>query len=158
VWCLATTPERRAARVRCAPWQLRALSVDALSRATEDAVEAYGAEHRAGELAALGRSEVGEGRDEYATSVALGAASAEMAAAAVRSAAAGAAELAAATAMGGLAQALANDGAARAAAGPRGAGQSPPGKALARGTRPAPKPAMRAASRRAPHKPPKSKK
>jgi hypothetical protein len=137
--------------------QLRVLSVDALSRATEDAVEAYGAEHRAGELAALGRSEVGEGRDEYATSEALGAASAEMAAAAVRSAAAGAAELAAATAMGGLAQALANEGANR-VAGARGAHQSPPGKALARATPPAPKSVTRAASKRSPRKLSKPKK
>ena len=89
--------------------QLRALSVDALQRASEDVVVAYGAEHAAGELAALGLREEGEGRDEYATSEALGAASVEMAAAAVRSAAAGAAELAAATAMGGLAEALASD-------------------------------------------------
>jgi hypothetical protein len=98
--------------------QLRQLSVDALARATEDVVVAYGAEHAAGELAALGLSEVGEGRDEYATAEALGAASAEMAAAAVRSAAEGAAELAAATAMGGLAEALATDGTERAAGAP----------------------------------------
>jgi len=107
--------------------QLRSLAVDALSRATEGAIVAHGAEHLAGELAALGLTEMGEGRHEYATSEALGAASAEMAAAAVRSAAAGAAELAAAKAMGGMAQALANDGADR-AAGARGADQGPPGK------------------------------
>jgi hypothetical protein len=64
--------------------QLQALSVDALARATEDVVVAHGAEHVAGELAALGLSEVGAGRDEYATSEALGVASAEMAATAVR--------------------------------------------------------------------------
>ncbi len=41
--------------------QLRALSVDALQRATEDVIVAHGAEHVAGELAALGLSEVGAG-------------------------------------------------------------------------------------------------
>ncbi len=91
--------------------QLRVLATDALSRASEGAVVAHGAEHLASELAALGLSEMGEGRAEYASSDALGAASAEMAAAAVRSVAAGAAELAAASAMGGMAQALAHDGA-----------------------------------------------
>jgi|GEM_PF-5968410 hypothetical protein len=53
---------------------------------------------------------MGEGRQEYAASDALGAASAEMAAAAVRSAAAGAAELAAAAAVGGMAQTPAKPG------------------------------------------------
>jgi len=136
--------------------QLRSLAVDALSRATEGAIVAHGAEHLAGELAALGLTEMGEGRHEYATSEALGAASAEMAAAAVRSAAAGAAELAAAKAMGGMAQALANDGADR-AAGARAADQDPPGKAAAAAPR-APKPATRAAPKRAPRKPSKPKK
>jgi len=136
--------------------QLRVLAADALSRATEGAVVAHGAEHLAGQLAALGLTEVGEGRDEYATSAALGVASAEMAAAAVRSAAAGAAELAAATAMGGLAEALANDSADR-PAGARGAGQGLPGKAAAAGTPRAPKPATRAASKRGPRKPAKPK-
>jgi hypothetical protein len=98
--------------------QLRVLAAGALGRATEGAVVALGAEHLAGRLAALGLSEVGEGRDEYATSAVLGVASAEMAAEAVASAAAGVAELAAATAMGGLAETLANDNAAR----PAGAG------------------------------------
>ena len=134
--------------------QLRVLAVDALSRATKGAIAAHGAEHLAGELAALGLTETGEARNEYAASEALGAASAEMAAAAVRSAAAGAAELAAAKAMGGMAQALANDGADR-AAGARGADQGPPGKVA---TPRAPKPATRAASKRAPHKPSKPKK
>lgn len=91
--------------------QLRVLAADALGRATEGAVVALGAEHLAGRLAALGLTEVGEGRDEYARSEALGVASAEMAAEAVASAAAGAAELAAATAMSGLAETLANDNA-----------------------------------------------
>jgi hypothetical protein len=91
--------------------QLRVLAVEALSRATEGALAAHQAEHLAGELAALGRTEMGEGRDEYARSEALGAASAEMAAAAVREVAAGAAELAAAKAMGGMAQALETDAA-----------------------------------------------
>src|SRR5450759_1670385 len=54
--------------------QLRVLAVDAISRATEGAVVAHGAEHLAGQLAALGLTEVGDGRDEYATSAALGAA------------------------------------------------------------------------------------
>ena len=123
--------------------QLRALSVDALARATEDVVVAYGAEHAAGELAALGLREEGEGRDEYATSEALGAASVEMAAAAVRSAAAGAAELAAATAMGGLAEALATDGAADAPGAERERFREGRGRATQR-------PAPRAASKRAP--------
>jgi hypothetical protein len=136
--------------------QLRALSVDALSRATEGAIVAHGAEHLAGELAALGRTEIGEGRDEYATSATLGAASAEMAAAAVRSAAAGAAELAAATAMGGMAEALAHDGADRVAA-TRGADQGPPGTVAAT-TRRTPKSARQAASKRAPRRPAKPKK
>jgi len=137
--------------------QLRALAVGALGRATEGAVVAHGAEHLAGQLAALGLTEMGEGRDEYATSEALGAASAEMAAAAVRSAAAGAAELAAATAMGGLAEALANDGADR-PAGVRGADHSGPGNAAAAATPRAPKPATRAAPRRAAGKPAKPRK
>jgi len=137
--------------------QLRVLAVDALSRATEGAVVAHGAEHLAGQLAALGLTEMGEGRDEYATSAALGVASAEMAAAAVRSAAAGAAELAAATAMGGLAEALVNDSADR-PAGARGAEQGLPGKAAAAATPRAPKPTTRAASKRGPRKPAKPKK
>jgi hypothetical protein len=91
--------------------QLRVLALESLSRATEGAIGARNAEHLAGELAALGRTEMGEGRDEYARSEALGAASAEMAAAAVREVAAGAAELAAAKAMGGMAQALETDAA-----------------------------------------------
>jgi len=137
--------------------QLRGLAADALSRATEGAVVAHGAEHLAGQLAALGLTEVGEGRDEYATSAALGVASAEMAAAAVRSAAAGAAELAAATAMGGMAEALANDSADR-PAGARGADQGPLDKAAPAATPRSPKPATRAASKRGPRKPAKPKK
>jgi hypothetical protein len=136
--------------------QLRVLAIDALSRATEGAIVAHGAEHLASELAALGLTEMGEGRDEYATSEALGAASAEMAAAAVRSAAAGAAELAAAKAMGGVAQALASDRADRPAAA-RGADRGPHGKAAAAATRGAPMPATRAASKRALRKPSKPK-
>jgi hypothetical protein len=132
--------------------QLRAIAVDALSRATEGAIVAHGAEHLAGELAALGLAEMGQGRDEYAASDVLGAASAEMAAAAVRSAAAGAAELAAATAKDGLVQALATDGADR-AAGAREAQQGPPGKAAAEAATRSPKPAKRAASERASRKP-----
>jgi len=116
---------------------LRALAVEALSRATDGAIAAHGAEHLAGELAALGLTEMGQGRDEYATAEALGAASAEMAAAAVRSVAAGAAELAAAKAMDGMAEALASDGADHTVPA-RGAGQ---GRAS--------KPATRAASKRA---------
>jgi hypothetical protein len=85
--------------------------VEALGRATEGAITAHGAEHLAGELAALGLTEMSEGRDEYTSSEALGAASAEMAASAVRSVAEGAAELAAAKAMDGMAGALAKDGA-----------------------------------------------
>jgi len=126
--------------------QLRVLAADALSRATEGAIVAHGAEHLAGELAALGLTEMGEGRDEYATSEALGAASAEMAAAAVRSAAAGASKLAAAKAMGGMAQALANDDVDR-TAGARATDQGPPGKATADSR--APKPAARRAAKRA---------
>jgi hypothetical protein len=136
--------------------QLHVLAVEALSRATEGAIVAHGAEHLAGELAALGLTEMSEGRDEYATSEALGAASAEMAAAAVRSMAAGAAELAAAKAMGGLAGALANDGADRATR-PRAAEPGHPGKVAAAVTPPAPKPATRVASRRAPRNPSKRK-
>jgi hypothetical protein len=137
--------------------QLRLLAAGALSRATEGAVVALGAEHLAGQLAALGLIEVAEGRDEYATSAALGVASAEMAAAAVRSAAAGAAELAAATAMGGMAEALANDNANR-PAGARGAEQGLPGKAAAAATPRSPKPTTRAAAKRAARKPVKPKK
>lgn len=125
--------------------QLRVLAVEALGRATEGAIAARGAEHLAGELAALGLTEMGEGRDEYATSQALGAASADMAAAAVRSAAAGAAELAAAKSMDGMAEALASDSAHRAAHA-RGADQGR-----------APKPATRAAAKRAPRNPAKPK-
>jgi len=133
-------------------YQLRVMAMDALSRATEGAIVAHGAEHIAGELAALGVTEMGEGRNEYATSDALGTASAEMAAAAVRSAAAGAAELAAAKAMGGMAQALANDGADRAAADRGAAARGSRGKAAVRANPRAPKPTTRAASRRAPRK------
>jgi hypothetical protein len=129
--------------------QLRSLAVDALSRSTEGAVVAHGAAHLAGELATLGLTEMGEGRGEYATSEALGAASAEMAAAAVRSAATGAAELAAATAMGGMTQALATD-AADAPANAR-AHRAHPGRADAAAPR-APKPGTRGASKRAPRK------
>jgi hypothetical protein len=125
--------------------QLHVLAVDALSRATEGAIVAHGAEHLADELAALGLTEMGEGRDEYATSEALGAASAEMAA-----------ELAAAKAMGGVAQALANDGADRAVRA-RGADQGPPGKAAAAVTPRTSKPATRAATKRAPRTPSKPK-
>ena len=135
--------------------QLRILATDALGRATEGALVAHGAEHLAGELAALGRTEMGEGRDEYATSDALGAASAEMAAAAVRSAAAGAAELAAATAMGGMAQALAHDG-AEPVAGTGEADEGLPGKAAA-AKRP-PKATTRAPAGRASGRPSKPKK
>jgi hypothetical protein len=107
--------------------------VDALSRATEGAIVAHGAEHLASELAALGRTEMGSGRDEYATAEALGAASSEMAAAAVRSAAAGAADLAAAKARGGLARAVVHDGAKPGAGAPRsGLGRAPRGQATAR--------------------------
>jgi hypothetical protein len=114
--------------------QLRVLAAGALSRATEGAVVAHGAEHLAGELAALGLTEVGQGRDEYATSAALGVA-----------------KLAAATAMGGLAEALVNDG-ADPAAGARGADLGPPGKAAAATPR-ASKPTTRAAAKRAARKP-----
>jgi hypothetical protein len=137
--------------------QLRGLATDALSRATEGAIVAHGAEQLAGELTELGLTEMGEGRNEYATSEALGAASAEMAAAAVRSAAAVAAELAAAKAMGGMAQALANDSVDH-AAGTRGADQGPPGKAAPAATRRSPKPATRAEPRRAARKPSKPRK
>jgi len=133
--------------------QLRGLSVDALSRATESAIVAHDAEHLAGELATLGRTETGAGRDAYADAEALGAASAEMAAAAVRSAAAGAAELAAATARDGMAHGLADARATH-----TGVARRPePGR---RGKDPAatprpPKPTTRAASKRSPTKPPK---
>ena len=137
--------------------QLRVLAAGALSRATEGAVVAHGAEHLAGRLAALGLTEVAEGRDEYATSAALGIASAEMAAEAVASAAAGAAELAAATAMGGLAEALANGG-TDPAADAGGADPGALGKAAAVATRRAPKPATRAEAKRVPRKPAKQKK
>ena len=135
--------------------QLRVLAVDALSRATEGAVVAHGTEHLASRLAALGLTEMGAGRDEYATSAALGAASAEMAAAAVRSAAAGAAELAAATAMGGMAEGLANEG-ADPAAGARAADQGALDKAATATSR-APKPTTRAASKRGSRKPARPK-
>ncbi len=137
--------------------QLRILAAGALSRATEGAVVAHGAEHLAGELAALALTEVDQGRDEYANSAALGVASAEMAAAAVRSAAAGAAELAAAKAMGGMAEALANDSADR-PAGARGADEGPPGKTAPPATPRTPKPTIRSASRRAPRRPSKATK
>jgi hypothetical protein len=127
--------------------QLQVLAVEAISRATEGAIVAHGTEHLAGELVALGRTEMGAGRDEYATSEALGAASAEMAAAAVRSVAAGAAELAAAKAMDGMAGALAKDGTGRVVR-TRGASQGHPGRAAAVTPR-APKPARRAPSKRA---------
>ena len=136
--------------------QLRVLAVEALSRATEGAIVAHKAEHLAGELAALGRTEIVEGRDEYARSEALGAASAEMAEAAVRAVAAGAAELAAAKAMGGMAAALAND----AANGPvqtRGANRGRSGKTPAAvAPRPA-KPATRPAASRASQSPSQQK-
>jgi hypothetical protein len=135
--------------------QLRVLATDALGRATEGAFVAHGAEHLADELAALGRTEMGEGRDEYASSDALGAASAEMAAAAVRSAASGAAELAAATAMGGMAQALAHDGAER-VAGAGGADEGRPGKAAA--ARQPPKPPTRPPAGQGSGRPTKPKK
>jgi hypothetical protein len=92
--------------------QLHTLAVEALSRATEGALVAHGAEHLAGELAALGLTEIIEGREEYATSEALGVGSADMASAAVQSVATGAAELAAAQAMDGLASELASAAAA----------------------------------------------
>jgi len=80
-------PAPRDPKLRRMADALRVLAMDALSRATEGAIVAHGAEHLADELAALGVTEMGEGRSEYAASEALGAASAEMAAAAVRSAA-----------------------------------------------------------------------
>jgi hypothetical protein len=127
--------------------QLRALAVEALSRATEGALVAHNAEHLAGELAALGRTEIGEGRDEYARFEALGAASAEMAAAAVRSVAAGVAELAAAKAMGGMAQALVTDAADGAVRTHR-AERDQAGKTAAAASRAA-KPATRPVAKRA---------
>jgi hypothetical protein len=136
--------------------QLRVLAVESLSRATEGALLAHKAEHLAGELAALGLTEMGEGRDEYARSEALGAASAEMAAAAVRSVAAGAAELAAAKAMDGMAQALAND-AANGAVLTRGTVRSQPGKTEAAAAPTATKPAGRPAAKRASQNPSKPK-
>jgi hypothetical protein len=126
--------------------QLRRLSVDALQQASADVVVASGAEHVAGELAALGLSEVAAGRDEYATSEALDAASAEMAAAAVRSAAEGATGLAAATAMAGLAEALVTEAAP-------GADRSAPATAATAATPPRPNQARRAASTRGARKP-----
>jgi hypothetical protein len=135
--------------------QLRVLATEALGRSTEGAVVAHGAEHLAGELAALGLSEMGEGRAEFASSDALGIASAEMAAAAVRSAAAGAAELAAATAMGGMAQALKPDG-PKPAPGAGAVDQGSSGKAAP--TRHASKPTTRAPSGRASGRPAKPKK
>jgi hypothetical protein len=139
-----------------ASFQLRGLAVAAIGLATEGTVVAHGAEHLAGRLAALGFAKMGEGRDEYASSAALGAASAEMAAEAVRSAAVGAAQLAAATAMENLTDARANDG----AGGPTGAGRGEQGapEMAAAATPRAPKPAARASSWRAPRKPAKPKK
>ena len=93
-----------------------------------------------------------EGRDEYTSSEALGAASAELAASAVRSVAEGAAELAAAKAMDGMAGALAKDG-AHSTGRARRTSPGSPGKAAAAGTPPAPKPAPRPASKRASRKP-----
>ena len=136
--------------------QLRALAVSAIGRASEGAVVAHGAQHLAGRLAALGLNEMDEGRDEYASSAALGAVSAEMAAEAAQSAAAGAVELAAAAAMGGLAEALATEGADN-PADASGVNQGAPGTAAA-ATPPVPKPTARAASKRAPRKPAKGKK
>jgi len=43
--------------------QLRILALEAISRATEGAVVAQGTEHLAGELAALGLTEMGQGRE-----------------------------------------------------------------------------------------------
>jgi hypothetical protein len=136
--------------------QLRGLAVGAIGRATEGAVVAHGAQHLAGRLATLGLTEMDEGRDEYASSVALGAASAEMAAEAVQSAAAGAVELAAAAAMGGLAEALATEGADD-PADTSGADQGAPGTAAAATPR-VPEPATRASSKRTPRKPARPKK
>ena len=135
--------------------QLHVLAVGALGRATAGAVAAHGAEHLAGELATLGLTEMGEGRDEYEASAALGAASAEMAAAAIRSAT-DAAELAAARALDGVNQALANDPAGRAAE-TRGAPEgSPSGVAATATPKVAAKPAPVAAAGRAPRKPAKA--
>lgn len=136
--------------------QLRVLAVDALGRSTEGAVMAHGAEHLAGQLAALGLAELGQGSAEYATSDELGAASADMAAAAVRSAAAGAAELAAATAIGTMTQARAKDGPGRRARNRR-ADPNPSGKAAEAAPR-ASKPAARGPSTATPRKPSKPKK
>jgi hypothetical protein len=136
--------------------QLRVLAIEALSRATEGALVAHKAGHLAGELAALGRTEMGEGRDEYARSEALGAASAEMAAAAVREVAAGAAELAAAKAMDGMAQALAND-AAKGAVRTRRADRGHTGKTAAAVSPQVAKLATRPAAERAPQDPSKPK-
>jgi hypothetical protein len=132
--------------------QLHLLALGALSRATEGAIAAQGAEHVAGELAALGLTEMTEGRDEYVSSAALGAASAEMAASAVRSVAAGAVELAAAKAIDGMATALATDGVDRTVRARR-TTRGPDGKAAAAVTPPAPKSASRQASKRAPRNP-----
>jgi hypothetical protein len=134
--------------------QLRTLAVDAIGRASEGAIVAHGAAHLAGDLAALGRTEMGEGREEYATSEALGAASAEMAAAAVRSAAAGAADLAAAAAMESMAHPLATDGHDRASD----ARRTPAAKTPPAATPRAPKTSTRASSKQAPRRPAKPKK
>jgi hypothetical protein len=136
--------------------QLRGLAVSAIGRASEGAVVAHGAQHLAGRLAALALNEMDEGRDEYASSAALGTASTEMAEEAARSAAAGAVELAAATAMAGLAEALATEGADN-PADTSGADQAAPGTAPAAAPR-VPKPAARASSKRTPRKPAKAKK
>ena len=130
--------------------QLRVLALDALRRATEGAIAAHGVEHLAAKLAGLGRTELSEGREEYATSEALGAASAELAAAAVQSAAAGAAELAAAKAMGGMSAALAKD-AAGGAVRTRRANRGHPGKAAAVVAPRAAKPKARPVAKRAPN-------
>lgn len=134
--------------------QLRTLAVEAIGRATEGAIVAHGAAHLAGDLAALGRTEMGEGREEYATSEALGAASAEMAAAAVRSAAAGAADLAAGAAMESMAQALATDGHDRASD----ARRTPAPKTSPAATPRAPKTSTGATSRQTLRRPAKPKK
>ncbi len=136
--------------------QLHVLAVEALARATEGAIAAHGAEHLASELAALGLTEMSEGRDEYTSSEALGAASAEMAASAVRSVAEGAAELAAAKAIDGMAGALAKDG-AHGTVRARRTSDGSPGKAAAAVTPPAPNPGTRASSKRAPRNPSRPK-
>ena len=108
--------------------QLRGLAADALSRATESSIVAHGADHLAGELAALGLTELDQGRGKEATAEALGVASADLAAEAVRSVAKGAADLAATTARRGIRRARPATSSERTPTSPGGVSKPSPAK------------------------------